>query len=337
MLLDVFNNDAFSVVEMTAAIQAIPYTPGLIGQVIPFDDKPIRSSVYSIESQGGELRLVPEAPRGVHNRVLGTPTRTMRNFNIPHFPLDAAVYADDINGLRQFGDTTGNNLVSVQNLVLDKMRRCRLDHEATHEYMRVNAIQGVLYNAQGDVITNLFTEFGVTEQSTSFNFNGTLPQIKAACTTVVENIEAVLNGVPYTGIVAMLGTTAWKNFVSSAAINSAFTSQYPSLDPTWPVVLQRRGFSFANISWFPYRGKVGSTPYIPANVIRFFPIGVADLYQQVIAPADFVEAVGAPGELVYAKQELMPMGKGVQIHTQSNVHMLVTRPKVLQKGTDDTV
>ncbi len=330
-LTDIFNSDAFSTVEMTAAIQELPYVPGRIGSMGLFDKIPITNTFYAIESEAGELRLIPDAPRGVHNRVLSTPARKMRSFAIPHFPLDASVKADDVMRLRSFG--TSDVQPAVQVLVNNKMQRCRQNHEMTHEYMRVGAIQGVIKNAQGATITNLFTEFGVTEVVVSFNFNAAINVIKGKVLDVITSIESTLGGLGYERIIAVCGTTAYRNLVASAALSESFTS----IDERWPIELQRAGITFAEIDWFPYRGKVGATPFVPDNQIRFFPVGVGDLFQQVIAPADFIEAVGSPGEEVYAKQELQRFGKGVDIHTQSNVHMVCTRPKVLVKGTDDTV
>ena len=51
-----------------------------------------------------------------------------------------------------------------------------------------------------------------------------------------------------------------------------------------------------------------------------------------IAPGDFIETVNTRGIKIYAKQERMKFDKGIELHTQSNVLYMCTRPAALVRG-----
>jgi hypothetical protein len=51
------------------------------------------------------------------------------------------------------------------------------------------------------------------------------------------------------------------------------------------------------------------------------------------APADYIETVNTLGLPYYAKQEIMPFGKGVALEAQSNPIHLPTRPAAIVRLT----
>jgi len=63
------------------------------------------------------------------------------------------------------------------------------------------------------------------------------------------------------------------------------------------------------------------------------PEGVANLFITRFSPADYVEAANTIGLPYYAKQELMRMGKGVELEAQSNPITICTRPTAVIKLT----
>jgi hypothetical protein len=85
--------------------------------------------------------------------------------------------------------------------------------------------------------------------------------------------------------------------------------------------------------WENYRGSVGSIDFIDSDTCRFFPTGVPGLFDEIAAPANFMETVNTVGKPYYAKQRKLPYDVGVELHTQSNVLTMCTRPSVLVKGS----
>ena len=147
----------------------------------------------------------------------------------------------------------------------------------------------------------------------------------------VDAIDDALGGaVGYEHIHALCGGTWWKAFIKHPKVTAAFdrwqSGEFLRQDP-------RAGFQAFGITWERYNAKIGSRYYIPQSNVRFFPVGVPEMYKKHNAPADFNETVNTIGLPLYAKQEVAEFGRGVKLHTQSNPLLLCHRPGALVKGT----
>ena len=114
--MSIFENPAFGVSALTDAINIIPNEYNLWDRMGLFGSKPIRTTHFSVEFKNGFLNLIPSQVRGgpaPKNRV---GKRNLRSFEVPHFPLEGAVMADDVQNVRAFG--TENTLMGVQELEL---------------------------------------------------------------------------------------------------------------------------------------------------------------------------------------------------------------------------
>jgi hypothetical protein len=140
MHFDIFNNDAFSVSQLTRAIIDTPYVPGRLGQLGLFSNEPIATTSVSIESMGSNLSLVPSAARGAPGRVMTNDKRKLVSVNCVHLPQRAAIIADEVQNLRAFGSET--EVETAQNLMNKKLSKMRRDLDVTIEYQRMGAIKG---------------------------------------------------------------------------------------------------------------------------------------------------------------------------------------------------
>lgn len=333
-ILDVFNDDAFSMTELTLALEAAPYLPGRIGEMGLFDEEGISSAVVGIEEQRGQLQLIPVAARGTMPTYQQGDLRDLRTFVVPHLPLNDAVMASEVEGVRAFGSDDALETVAAK--VAQKNAKMRQAHETTWEYHRIGAIQGLIKDADGSTtIVNLFTAFDVTE--TNINFDFANDNVKMKALEVERAIEDVLNGLPYTGIQAVCGNDFFDDLVSADEVGDAFATWMEDKNNFGPTGrVPRQGFLYGGITWWNYRGKVGSVDFIPTAQCRFFPEGVPDLFKRYNAPANFMETVNTIGRPLYEKSERMRFDVGQELHTQSNPLHLCTRPGVLIKGTNTT-
>lgn len=64
MNLDIFQSDGFSLIELTHALERVPHTPQLLGQLGIFTPKPIRTVGFSVEIKDGTVSLIQSSPRG---------------------------------------------------------------------------------------------------------------------------------------------------------------------------------------------------------------------------------------------------------------------------------
>lgn len=327
--LDVFKADAFSMASLTAAINALPYQPKMLGAMGLFTPKPIMTTVALVEKREGKLSVLPTQPRGTMPNTDSQRQRKVRNFTVPHIPHNRTVRADDVQNVRAFGSETETE--TVAQLVNDALGEMRADHETTFEWHRLGAIQGVIYDSDGStVIYNLFTEFGETEQTVDFVLGTATTDIKAKCTAVIRLVEGALGGDTYGGITALCGDAWWDAFISHPNVVAAYANWNAA---TQMSTQQRTGFPFCGINFKNYRGDIGGSAWLNTAQARIVPTGVQQLFQHVMAPGDMIDTVNTRGQMIYAKQEILQFGKGVEIHTQSNPLMICTRPKCLVKLT----
>lgn len=326
--LDVFKADAFSMASMTAALDKLPYVPKRIGAMGLFKNTPITALVATVEERNGVLALIPARERGVQTTAAPRGSRRVRNFSVPHLPLDDQILASDVAGIRAFGSDT--EVESVAQVVNDRLAALRQMHELTHEFHRVGALRGTVLDADAStVLVNLFTEFGITESNVNIHF--TNDDVKTKALTIIRTIEDALGNTPYDHIHALCSDTFWDALVASATVKPAYENYEKGAQ--FLTNQQRDGFNFGGIIWENYRGKIGGSDFIPAGTARFFPVGAPDVFQAIWAPANFVETVNTPGKPIYAKQANIKFDVGVELHTQSNPLMMCTRPAVLVKGT----
>lgn len=332
--LDIFSNNAFSVISLTDAINQVPFLPGRIGQLGLFTESGITTTTVMIEERAGSLNLIETTARGApavqnqHNK------RKARSFVVPHVALEDTLLADEVQNVRAFGSES--DLESIQQVVDFRLAEMARKHDATLEHLRVGAIKGQILDADGSsILYDLFTEFGVSQYSEiDFDLDNASPApgvIKKKCHDVRRKVEDELGAQPYDHIHAFCGSAFFDDLVAHPEVEAAY-NRY--LDGLFLRQGQARGsFEYAGIVFEEYRGKVGTVDYTDTNKAHFFPVGVPGLFRQYNAPADFVETANTVGLPRYAKQATdQEFGRWVKLHTQSNPLPICTRPKVLIKG-----
>ncbi len=166
-MLDIFNSDAFSVVSLTDAINKLKFVPGYLGASGLFAETGITTTSVAIEQKNNVLVLVPPTPRGGPGVTLDKGKRSMLSINVPHFEINDAVYAEEVQNIRPFGQESGED--SVMRLVGERMQTDGRSQEATIEYSRLGAVKGVVTYADGSTL-DLFATFGVA-QAAEVNFD----------------------------------------------------------------------------------------------------------------------------------------------------------------------
>jgi hypothetical protein len=326
--LDVFNNDAFSVVSMTDRLNKIPYKPGLIGQLGLFPERGVTTTSIEIEEQAGVLRLIPTNPRGAPPFVQPRSRRTLRLFKIPQLQKFDKVYADQVQNVRAFGSES--EVESVQGLVDTLMQQMVDEIDVTLEHMRVSALQGVILDADGTTtIYNLFTEFGVTQQTAAITFSVTTTDIRQQLIAAKRLAEDEMGGVPITRFRAIASPEFFDALVGHTTVKDGYRYQQGLV---LGQDLRTRGFEWGDVLFQEYRGTVDGVRFVPASVAFLYPesLGGATYY----APADFVETVNTMGLPRYAKFfSDVELNRWKALYIQSNPLPLWTRPRAVIKLT----
>jgi len=341
-MLDIFRNSAFELTSLVDGILKAPYVPGRIGSLGLFQSKGIRTKTAVIEEKDGRLSLIPTSPRGGPASSIGEKKRKARSFIVPHLERDSTIYADELQDVRAFGSEDQTS--AVQAIVDERLADLRQEHEVTLEHMRAGAIQGLIKDADGTTLLNLFTEFDVTQQTADINVAG--DDVRNDIVAAMRLSERAIGGGPITGFRAFCGDHFFDAFIGSDAVEESLKYQESALLRTDV----RAGFDYAGVVWENYRGRVGAvdvdgadeeldieggtnTPFFADGEAYLVPVG-PPIFKTYFAPADFIEAVNTMGLPLYAKTSFDPdLNRFAKIHTQSNPLVLCVRPRAVIKLT----
>lgn len=252
-ILDVFNGSAYNTIELTTAIQKLPYVPGRLGQLGLFKTQGVSTTSVAIERKKGNIGLIPTKSRGGGGTTKKhAEKRDIRSFQLNYMPYDDELLADDLQGVRAFG--TADVMESVNTKLSEKLEGLKRDHEVTHEYHRIGAIQGSMKDADGSTeLLNLFTEFSVSETTVDFNLDSTSTDVKKIATGVRRTLEQKLGAVPFSGIICECGDAFWDALVNHDAVKAAFNRWMDGEMLRTDQRVGDRPFIFADIAWHNYR------------------------------------------------------------------------------------
>jgi hypothetical protein len=330
--LDVFNQDFFNVVSLTGSLNRLPFVPARLGRLGLFSAVPITTTTAVFEEQYGRISLLQSKPRGSGETQTGSKARRkVRALPVPHIPTMDQILADDVQGVRAFGEETATEVFTT--IVNNRLELRRQDHEVTAEYHRAGAIQGIVLDADGTELANMFTLFGVAEQTQAITMTGDTGATKTSILAAVRKLRNALGADSYNGIHAMCGDTFFDTLVAAPEVRASYLRYQENEFARTQQGSNEVGFTWGGVTWENYRGKVGATDFIPANQARLFPLGVPQLFQVMYAPADYIETVNTNGKPFYAKQARLKFDKGIELETQSNPLHVCTRPAVLVKAT----
>lgn len=338
--LDVFTQDAFGVTQLTDAINNVPFVPGLAGQVIEWNERGVTTTSIMIEEQDGVLKLLNPTPRGGPGETKAKDKRRARSLLIPHYQHDDGINADEVQGVRAFGSET--EVQSVMPLVNSRLNDAvTLVLDPTLEYQRLGAVKGLILNADGSTLYDLFTEFGVSQETEiDFDLDNASPAsgaLRKKCASAVRLIADNLGGVPYVGVSAFCGDAFFDDLLAHKEVVESYKGT-PMASVLRDGYIMPNGnkmagmFEFGGIVWMNYRGKNGSSAMVDTDKCHIFPTGTPGLFRTVYAPADYMETVNTIGLPRYSKMWPSANGKRMEMESQSNPLSYCTRPKVLLKG-----
>lgn len=331
-ILDVFKGDAFSVISLTDRVNKLPYVPGRAGQAIDWMEEGVPTTTIMIEEQSGTLTLINPSARGGPGVSVAKDKRKARNLIVPHIQIDDAVMAEEVQGVRAFGQES--QVQTVQQIVDARMQQhLALKVDPTLEYQRMGAVRGIILNPDGTTLYNLFTEFNVA-QPAEVAFDLTVAAngaVRKTCTAVVRTVAAALGAIPFTGVHAFCSDAFWDDLIANGEVRASYLQQQEASQLREGVAYQQ--LRFGGITFENYRGAVtGTTQFVLTDKAHFFPVGTPGLWRTVYAPADYIETVNTIGLPRYAKQYPMPNDKGVMLEVQSNPLSYCVRPNALVQG-----
>jgi hypothetical protein len=212
----------------------------------------------------------------------------------------------------------------------------RMDH--TLEHMHLNALKGDVLDSDGSSLTNLFTLFGVSQETeVAFDLTnttaGTLAKkLSAVKRTMFNNLEADAAMVDHIHVLCS------PTFMDDLLANVDITT-WAAVPPNSDYLRQSR--VFGTFSWHgfvfeEYRlGNIAAAAggsWIAADKCIIFPVGPS-IYRTFYSPGEFFGALGTAGIPRYARSAAdQQWDEWIQLKLQSYPLPIVLRPKVLMKG-----
>ena len=112
--MDIFEGDAFSIIELTRALENIPYKPATLSGSGLFGPRGVRSRTVVIESRDGTLSLIPFSERGSAYDQQIPERRDMRAFVCRQFKKQDVIWASEIQQVRDHGSETATQQVQTE-------------------------------------------------------------------------------------------------------------------------------------------------------------------------------------------------------------------------------
>jgi hypothetical protein len=350
--MDIFNDDAFSLISLTAAINNVDHVPGRAGELaFAGTSRGVAVTTVAIESRSEALSLIQTSGRGTPAPKETRTKANVRSVSIPHIKLEDTIQASEVQGVRTFG--TSNQLSGVQEVVNGSLTKMARRHDLTLEHHRLGALRGEIKDADGSALTNLFTLFGITNDNSAvggtssdasakifdFDFDGLTTEernVRLVCQDIKRWITRKAKMVvPSTARVwAFCGDNFFDKLIEVEDVKATFNNtaeQRVRLGANYAFGV----FDYGDVVFENYRGTdddSGTVGIDPDEAI-FFLVGVPGLYEEYYAPATFVETVNTLGLPRYAK--LAPdnrFNESIEAHTQQNPLPLCMRPQTLLKG-----
>ncbi|GBQ92104.1 putative phage protein GP20 [Acetobacter nitrogenifigens DSM 23921 = NBRC 105050] len=337
--LDVFNQDAFTTMELTSYVDKVPFQPTGIGDLDLFEDLPVRTTFLMVEERDQRLVVIPTSDRGAPATERQTEKRKARYFEIPRLSHGDTVYASELQNVRAFGTQT--DLMQVQDEVNRRLAGptgLTANMEYTWELHRLGAIQGMLLDSDGSVIRNWFDEFEISQPAEiGFALDAADPalgSLRIQCNQIVRAMMRAAQGawLPSTRVMAMCGDDFWDKLITHKDVLTTYFN--------WEAARELRkgtafeAMDFGGISWFNYRGSNDNTTVaVGTDKVKFFPAGAPGVFQRALAPGEAAEWVNTLGKPIY----IIPIydrdrNFWWRMEAYSYPLHICTRPEILRSG-----
>ncbi|MCF1457752.1 MAG: major capsid protein [Shewanella sp.] len=317
--------ESFTVRSLTDSINNILMPPMRIAELGIFEERGIRTTSMKVEFKDGQIIIVPEKERGADGTHTEDRDRKLFTFDAIHLPLEASIYADDIQNVRAFGSET--ELEQLDTLIAEKQEDHRMSLDATIEYQRIGAMMGKVLNAKGEVLVDLFKTFGITESKVQNQLDATKPlnsQLLAA-KTASKKAQKGIKGRRYHALCS-------EAFFAKLMDNDSFVKAFERAQDGAALRDDiSGGVTWEGITWEQYEDDINGKLLIPAGEAILFPVDKPKLFLTRFAPANYNETVNTIGLPYYGKSEPKRMGKGVDIESQSNPINICTNPEAVRR------
>ena len=326
------DNDAFNMVSLTKAINILPNRYGRINELNLMPGRGVTTRTIIVEEKNGVLTLLQTMPVGSPGQEARQGKRKVRSFVIPHIPHDDVIMPEEYSGIRAFGSET--EMQTLATLVNNKQQNMRNKHAITLEHLRMGALKGIILDADGSVLYNLYDQFEISAKVINFALTTDTTNVAAKCRELLRHMEDNLKGEVMNGVRCLVSEDFFDALIGHPNVEKFWLNHAKAQELAGNAADPRKGFPFGGITWEEYRGKASNAAgdtmkFIADGRGHAFPTGTMNSFETLYAPADFNETVNTIGLEIYSKMVERKFGRGMDLHTQSNPLPMCYRPACL--------
>jgi len=301
-LLDIFNDKAFGLTELTHALNRVPTLPNYLESLGIFTPKPIRTLSAAMEKKENSLSLVKTSPRGAPLVVNIDEKRDIRDVRTVRLAKGDTIHSHELQSIRGFGTEAG--FKELQTEVMGRMASIRDDINLTLERHRLGAINGLVLDSDGSTLIDWFSFWGISRPATvrwTFSASTSDGSIRTKCMATIRTMERAARGAftPATRIYALCGDDFFDALIAAKETRETYLNYQAAADLR--AVSPRREFNYGGITFVNYQGTDdNSTVAIGAKLCRFFPVGAKDVFAHFMSPGEALPMVNTLGQPFYA-------------------------------------
>lgn len=329
--------------DWTDEIKEIPNQYGVLNGLGLFEMKPTPTTSIAFDRTVHTITLPPVSNRGERKPSTGG-RKTTTTFQLPlsFYKHQESVTGQDIQDRRMAGT---QSLETLGNVVGEKMELMRQRYDQMMEYMKVQAIKGIVTDTHGQTLTNMFTEFGLSQTTIDFNLDdsntdvhGKVRELKTAIQknartgARVGSIMVVVDPLFFDKLKAHQKTR--EDFLYYTNANKQVMRDDLATLESFGIVST---FEFQGVLFMAYdaefnitdatTGAVSTVNAIEADTGYSIVRGVRNTYKHYAGPSDLVDGANIPGSEIYAFQWNDNRGQSIDLEFQAAPLVVLEKPQ----------
>lgn len=318
------NNSQYGIEPMTEAINQLPTTPTIIRELGIFKPEYLTTTGVKVQLKNNTLVLVDAVPRGTPGKPVVSERGATQMFEMLHLPKSDVVRADDVQNVKAFGSNSKAETVAEK--VNDKLAMMKSDIEYTREHLMLGAVKGLILDADGTPLIDIYDRFNLTRKVFTWNLSGATSNVGKLIDEAVTDLSRKRGGESVDGWIVLCSP----EFMAAVAYHKTMVALYERYQDG---ALYREGktnvgFKHKNIEFIQYDHVFESGLQIAAGEAEIIPKGTRQTFSEYFAPADMNATVNTKALAYYASREKLMHDKGWSLEAQSNPLPMNKRPEL---------
>ena len=318
------NNSQYGIEPMTEAINKLPTTPTIIRELGIFKPDFLTTTGVKVQLRNNTLVLVDAVPRGTPGKPVKSERGDTQMFEMLHLPKSDVVRADDVQNVKAFGSNTKAETVAEK--VNDKLAMMKADIEYTREHLMLGAIKGLILDADGTPLIDIYDRFNLTRTVFTWNLSNADSNVGKLIDGAITTLSRKRGGESVDGWIVLCSP----EFMAAVAYHKTMVALYERYQDG---ALYREGntnvgFKHKNIEFIQYDHVFDSGLQIAAGEAEIIPKGTRQMFSEYFAPADMNATVNTKALAYYASREKLQHDKGWSLEAQSNPLPMNKRPEL---------